>query len=496
MNGTRFSSPVVRMKKVIAGLLLNAAMWSIGASVTLAQTEGRPTIHVDSHEVVVPVFVVHKEIHREADPSGAGPSDEHDTEITDLSAKDFRVFEDGKEQQIQNVTLEPFGIWEVKDNVGYHIEHSCTPKGIWSTSDLAKAHLGSGKPFPIYLVSYVPPPSPEGSCHQIKVKVDRQPSTVYSRDEYCNTKNALYDPLGGTKLGKRIEDFAASDKNGTLTVSAQAGSLFGNSGANRVDVAVEFVASELKREWTGIRLDSTVAILGMVYDKSGTLAARFSDLACSASEFGEIYNGPIPPSRMFYRQWELFGIPSRYETQFDLSPGDYDLKLAVSDGKRFRWVETPLKVDGFNRNSVAISGLVLCKRLRKAVDKPRGATQAPQYVPLVSNGLEYTPAGDTRFKRGELLLSYFEIYEPLLGGTGAVNVHFQMRVTDAKTGERKMESGLLSAEEGVKPGNSVIPVAERIAIEKLPTGTYWLEVQASDSAGNKSGWRTTFFTIE
>lgn len=302
MNKTVFLSPAVGMRKVIAGVLLNAAVLGFAASASSAQTEGRPTIRVDSHEVVVPVFVVEKYLRRESIAGRVEPDYEYDTEVTDLTAKDFRVYEDGKEQHIQNVTLEPFGIWEVKDNVGYRIEHSCTPKGIWSTSDFAKTHLGSGKPFSIYLVSYVPPPSPEGSCHQIKVKVDRNPSTVYYREEYCTTKNALYDPLAGMKLGKRIEEFAASDKNGTLTASVQVGSLFGDSGANRIEVTVEFSADELRRIWKGIRLDSTVAILGMGYDKRGTLAARFSDMACSASEFGELYRGGLPPSAMFYRQ--------------------------------------------------------------------------------------------------------------------------------------------------------------------------------------------------
>lgn len=172
------------------------------------------------------------------------------------------------------------------------------------------------------------------------------------------------------------------------------------------------------------------------------------------------------------------------------------MKLVLTDGKKFRRVHAQLKVDAYDRNSVAISSLIFCKRLRKAEGGPRGAKETPQNVPLVSNGIEYTPSGDTKFKRGELLQSYFEIYEPLLGGTAGVSVQFQIRVTDARTGERKMDSGLLSAEEWVEPGNPVISVGERIAGDKLPAGTYWLEVQVSDSAGNKSGWRTTLLTID
>jgi hypothetical protein len=119
-----------------------------------------------------------------------------------------------------------------------------------------------------------------------------------------------------------------------------------------------------------------------------------------------------------------------------------------------------------------------------------------EFVPLVSKGIEFTPTGDTRFKKKEPMIAYFEVLEPLLAGTGPTRVQFQMRITDVKTGEVKSDTGLRPSDSYIQTGKTVIPIAEQIAIHELPSGTYRLEVQASDSAGKSTVWRAASFTIE
>jgi len=498
----QLSSIAIGGKNLAVLLLLVGTVLSTEASVSLAQSEGPSAIRVESREVVVPVFVVDKsDVQNLALPGQFGTPHykEWDKEITGLSAKDFHVFEDGVEQQIQNVAVELPRVWEVHDSVSHHLESSCTPRGIWASPDLSpKMHLGSSLWLVhVYLVSYVPPPSSlEGSCHRIKVKVDHRNATVYARDEYCKRNNALYDQVDGTKLGERMEDYADSAKRGKFPVSVQVGSFFGNSDAGRVNVAVEFPSNALGRVWNDVKLEATIAVLGLVYHKDKSLVARFSDIACHPSIFGDAYRGPVPVPISIRKEYEYQVIPSGYETQIDLPPGDYDLSLVVTDGEKFGRVEAPLRVDTFDRGYLAISGVVLCKRYHKVVDGPEEEARAPQYAPLVSRGLEFTPAGDTRYKKSDRLMTYFEIYEPRLGESGAVKLQFQMRVTDAKTGEVKAETGMRPVASGTRLGNPVIPVWEEIAIDKLPSGTYRLEVQASDSAGKSTVWRAASFTVE
>jgi hypothetical protein len=500
MMGPRLSSIVERTKASTFLVLLGGTFLSIGATDSLAQSEGPSAIRVETREVVVPVFVVDKsDVHPVGEPWHIGTTyyREWDKEITGLEAKDFHVFEDGVEQPIQNITVEMPRVWNVSDNVSRHIESSCTPKGVWISPDLSP-NLGSTLwLLHVYLVSYVPPPSsPEGSCHQIKMKVDHRNATVYARDEYCKTKNALYDQVEGTKLGEKMEGYVDSAKHSRFPVSVQVGSLFGDSDANRVYIAAEFPSNFLMRRWNDVKLEATVAVLGLVSDKQKTIAARFSDVACHPSILGDAYRGEVPVPRSTRKEFEYQVIPSGYKTQIGLPPGDYELKLVVTDGEKFGRVEVPLSVESIDRNSLAISGILLCKRYHMVSDEPVEAARAPQYVPLVSRGLEFTPTGDTHFLKSDRLISYFEIREPVLGREGAVKLAYQARVRDARTGEVKLDTGLRSVETKMGTGNPVMPVWEEIAIDKLPEGEYRLEVQASDSAGKSTVSRAANFAVE
>jgi hypothetical protein len=94
------------------------------------------------------------------------------------------------------------------------------------------------------------------------------------------------------------------------------------------------------------------------------------------------------------------------------------------------------------------------------------------------------------------MTAYFELYEPLLTESGTLNVQFQMRITDATTGEVKTDTGFRTADSYIHAGNPVVPIAEEITINTLPTGSYRLEVRASDTTGKYTDWRASNFTID
>jgi hypothetical protein len=219
-------------------------------------------------------------------------------------------------------------------------------------------------------------------------------------------------------------------------------------------------------------------------------------------------------------------IPTRYETQFDLPPGvyslriilsdrvrsgrvkslrtgapagDYNFQVVVSDKFKFGRVQIPLAVDRYDGKELALSSVLLCKRFGDvAVASKEEAAEylAPLYVPLVSKGVQFEPAGDTSFHKGEPLFAYFEVYEPLLVSQPTTTVQTQLKITDVKTGELKVDTGSRSAADLIQPGKTVIPIAEQIAVNKLPKGSYRLEVQAADSAGKSTVWRAANFTVE
>ena len=459
------------------------------ASTCLAQSDaGAFAIRVESREVQIPVRVIDKSYH------GATLG----KLVTGLSAKDFQIFEDGVEQQVQNVGVEPSRAWTIVDNFSGHFESSCTPRGIWSGPDpppYKPISLMDTQEAGLYLLSFVPPPSPEGSCHHIQVKVrDLDKRDAYARDQYCRILTSPSNPLQGSEIANKMVEFANSTQKGKFPVSAQAVIFFGNSGTNRVDIALEFPQGALP--YGDPDPNKMMSVLGIVYRKDGTLAARFSDSDCFSEKYLLDYPVTNSPSWEFIRYAEYLWSLTSYQTQLDLPPGEYTLKFVVTDGKRFGRTEVPLTVDSYSQNGLALSGIALCKRFHKVLDGLSKELRPPQFVPLVSQGMEFIPTGDTHFLEREQLFTFFEVYEPLLTGTGAVNVQLEMKITNLKTGKLEVGTGLRPVDSGIEPGNPDIPVVWDLAAKKLRYGTYRLEVQASDSAGNKTPWRATTFSVE
>ena len=466
-------------------------------------------IRVETNQVLVPVFVLDKEHLRrlERDPGNflraamAG-----DTKLVDaisegvvirgLTTFDFQVFEDGEEQTIQNVAYERSIYWDVRDNWGHHTEYIGPGGGKWSSAEWPPGLVTDVDP-PHYVIAYSLPKSPEGSCHQIKVKVNRRNVLVGARSEYCNTRHSASDPLNGTRLGKQMEIDLAVPKNNNVDISLLAFPLYTNSDAARVQVALDWPWESLKGK------SRTRGVLGLVFKKDGTLLTRFSDLADREG----VANRELPDWIGYRTDRPDAGmIENRYEMQLTLPPGEYDLRVVLSDGTRFGRAEVPLLVESYDRKALAVSGVSLCKRISDvsaySSGKPPklpGAWTAKipgNYLPLVSKDIEFKPTADTRFKNGETLYTYFEVYEPSLGGQSPATVQIQIRIVDQKTGEVKSDSQPISAMPYLKEGSPVIPIGRGIDISKLSNGSYRLDVQASDSTGKSTAWRTANFTIE
>ncbi|HET6929894.1 MAG TPA: hypothetical protein VFI45_06205 [Candidatus Acidoferrum sp.] len=489
--GRKPTAVLLGTRKLALALLLGKIAFATDAPVAPAAAVDRSPIRVKALEVVVPVVVLDRS-HFRMDRDSLFEEDEV---VSGLSQKDFQIFEDGLPRPVQRVVLDAPRIRDVRDNVSHHLEYAMTPRGIWSTPDLRpQSGMGSGvSPFSVYMVSYIPAPSPDGVCHRIRVKVKRHHATVYARESYCNTAHPLSDPLKGTALGGEMERYAASGQDGTFIVSAQASPMLDATGAHELQVAVEFPWNAVKRRWKGVNLYANVAILGIINDQEGTEVARFSDMASTA--LWNFYRGPLPPDRQFLKDWELAGIPNRYTTQMNLPPGNYQLQVVVTDGENFGRVQRPLRVEDSPKENLSISGVILCKRIQSIPEGQEAAARAPQYVPLTGSGVEYSPAADIHFTRGENLFSFFEIYLPPDDRTATAETSFQVKLTNAESGELKVDTGLQQVGSHIQAETGIVSVSGEVPIEHLPPGRYRLNVQASDSNGRKTGWRESCFFI-
>jgi hypothetical protein len=299
--------------------------------------------------------------------------------VHDLTAADFQVLDDGKEQPIQSVSEETHLYWNVRDNGGHHTEYMGPGGGKWSTAEWPPGFTGDIDFPQYYIVAYTVPGSPEGSCHHIKVIVNRSNALVAARGVYCNTSHSAWDPLKGTTLGTQMESHLASSKGNKIDISVLAATLYSGRGAARIHIALDWPWESLKAEL------KTKGVLGVVFNKEGSLVTRFSDLA----DRGGISDRDWPSWEGLHRGASPRFVENRYETQVTLPPGEYDLRVVLGDGKRFGRAEIPLTVDAFDRKELAISGVSLCKQIDDVSASGRGSILAGAWTVKLSGN--YAP---------------------------------------------------------------------------------------------------------
>lgn len=541
------------------------AFWSLAAP-DLAQTTGshatraeaeavQAQIAVQSNLVVLPVFVINKARMGEdtaADERCATEDDKvlshlppaqpfefkpcgEDT-VPGLTAASFHVLQDGIPQEIWRVI--PEGWWlPTRDDESWHAAIAVTPSGIWSSTDLGGVVAGPWVLEEFYGLAYVPTDSSPG-CHRIKMTVDVRGTRIFAPRQYC-TGQTPSDPLNGTKDGEQLETDLTSDRKAKLPLALQAGFVYAGAGVARVDVTLKFPWNHLNHHWniSNWTLWARVGVLGTVYANDGAPVACFSDLlyppywptfirglatfahnqeiALLGAEESPNGSAPVVDVPRMLSRHDPAWLPTRYETQLDLPPGSYTLKVVLSDQEKFGRAEAPLVIDKYDGKGLALSSVMLCKRFRPAKVaelEAKAENFAPQYVPLVSGGLRFTPTADTSFRKDdptftydparlhkdEPMMAYFEIYEPLASGQPAGPVEAQARVVGAKNGKvvKLFPAVHVTEKPQARNGFWAVPVALKIPYEQFPKAAYRLEVHAIDSTGATTTWRAADFTVE
>jgi len=337
-----------------------------------------------------------------------------------------------------------------------------------------------------YILGYTPPESDEGSCHTLRVKVDRGGTEVRSRSGYCNAKPQ--DFLAGNSVEKELETRAAAAQPGNVAATMQLPFFYTAPNEARVNVAMDISTESLKFEKQKGKYHADINVLGIAYLADGSTAARFSDTVKLESEDK--------------KQMEAMKErPLHYENQFEIGAGHYNLKVVFdSGGQNFGKVEMPLTVEPYEPKGFGMSAIALSKEFHPANDLGSGldALLIEDRTPLISQGMQVVPAGSNRFKKTDPVAFYMEIYEPLMVTPDPQKptvVAFQLRVLDGKTGEQKEDTGLMRIQTPEKSTLPVIPVAARIPTDPLSSGPYVVELRALDSAGKESK-RSTNILIE
>jgi VWFA-related protein len=357
---------------------------------------------------------------------------------------------------------------------------------IFNTNDLLGGLERIGKEQnEFYILGYVPPESAQGSCHTLKVKMNRGGLNVRSRSGYCNAR--LENPLDGKPVEKQLEVHAAGGQPGSIHGLFEVPYFYTGPNVARVNLAMEIPSDSLKFDKERGRYKANVNVLGIAYRSDGTIGARFNDTVNLDLDKDE---------------WKEFTkSPYRYQNQFEAAAGTYKLTVVLSagsSGDTFGKFETPLTIDPYDGKHFTLGGVVLTNNAQRIADIPSGVDSIllEDRTPLVVKGMQLVPSATNRFKRSDNVILYTEIYEPSLTiPDSQTKVGFAYRVYNRADNKEVLFTGLAPADDFIHKGNPVIPAGLMVKVKDLPPGGYRLVVQAVDNASNHAPDRSVNFDV-
>jgi VWFA-related protein len=332
-----------------------------------------------------------------------------------------------------------------------------------------------------YILGYVPQASTEGTCHTLKVKLNKGGTEVRSRSGYCNARPV--DPLVGKPLEKQLEVQAAGSQPGTIQGAMQVPYFYTAPNVARINLAMDIPGDSLNFNKEKGKYHSNVNVLGIAYKPDGSVGARFSDTLDLNLEKDE---------------WKDFTKDTyHYQNQFDAAPGTYKLTVVLSaGGEHFGKFETPVTIAPYDGKNLTLGSIVLSNNIQRVdqISSDVDATLLEDRTPLIVKGMQVTPAAKYQFKKSDNAILYSELYAPSLMSATPPKVGAGYRIFD-KSNKEVLFTGAVPLEEFVQKGNAVVPFGLKLQIKDLPAGSYRLVLLAVDGANNQAAPQETEFSL-
>jgi len=335
-----------------------------------------------------------------------------------------------------------------------------------------------------YLLGYVPPETAEGSCHALKVKLNRGGMNVRARTGYCNARPA--NILEGTPVEKQLEVHAQDLNQGATKAIFQSPYFYTGANVARVNLAMDIPSENFHFDKDKGKYHASLSVLGIAYKPDGTVGARFSDQVKLDLEKDD---------------WKEFSKnPYHYQNEFDAGPGDYKMTVVLNaGGDAYNKTEWPLKIDNYDGKHLSLGGIVISNTAQRvdeiASSADLDAILLEDRTPLVVKGMEIKPVATNHFKRKENVVMYSEIYEPLLLSDNPPKVVFGYSIIDKATNTQVVSTGSIAADDFIHKGNPVIPVGLMVKVGELKPGQYRLVLMAIDASGQRAENRVTDFDV-
>ncbi len=171
--------------------------------------------------------------------------------------------------------------------------------------------------------------------------------------------------------------------------------------------------------------------------------------------------------------------------------------VVSSGGDTFGKYESKLQIDPYDGKQFSLGGVVLTNSMQKLSDIPTSLDSVllEDRTPLVVKGMEINPSATNRFKKGDNVAVYTEVYEPLLTSEKPPQVAAGYTILDRASGNKVFTTGAVRLDDFIQKGSPMVPVGFAVKVKEMAPGGYRLVMMAVDGAGNHATNRTIDFDV-
>jgi hypothetical protein len=322
-----------------------------------------------------------------------------------------------------------------------------------------------------YTLIFQPRISPEESCHELKVEVNRPGVRVFGRNLYCNVPGPAAIATAATPGRSDVESLAESGAEGSMAASVSIPFFYDPDGMARVRLALDIPSPDFQPVDRNGEVHAELELLGIAYAPEGNVAARFTHKLSfdfdTRREFEEFLRHPL-----------------HCEHQFKIAPGNYRFKLVFRSSKdRFGTAELPLVIEGLQPARIALSSIALSRDVRPISPEDAQDAEETGEVPFTFRGNRISVSGSDVMPRTGTAEACFEAYRPAATGPAAARLTLHLRLLDEATNGERWNSGEVDLSDLANPGDRIIPVALRLPVASLPPGKYRAELTVADGTG-------------
>lgn len=322
-----------------------------------------------------------------------------------------------------------------------------------------------------YLLSYRPANQVfDGKFRTLRVDSTRAGVKVRARNGYYATTSndslltAEQDTLFTNARGKRLAP--------TLALYAAADEIFPEGRLPAAVVTVEVSADAIDLRENGPVSEGALNILGLVSDETGKSITTFG-----RSQPVKIGKDQLDSTRG--------GFISHSET-VSLKPGNYKVEVVVNEPSTGHYGYFSKMISLNPPPGFAASDIILGHQIAKAAPDVKED-------PLVIEGALVVPSATRRFRNGERLIFYFDLYNAIArGGKSDVDVALTL-LKDGKPLQIKLPAYKVASP--IKAATGRLQVAKFLELAGLQPGRYGLKVEAKDLNSGSTCSSETSFTL-